>query len=90
MKELNRSPVLVQLLAALIQADLVKAIENMPHLSTIERRIAVGRALRKGVVDELVRDLITEEIKLAELDREELSEDLVDAFLATTTPVFSA
>ena len=83
MSENTKKPVLVELLGTLIQADLLKTIENMPHLSRAERQIAVGRALRRGVVDDLVRDLITEEIRLVECDGSELSDELAEAMLAT-------
>jgi hypothetical protein len=83
MSEINRKPLLVELLVTLIQADLIKTLENMPHLNLAERRIALGRALRRGVVDDLVRDMITEEVRLAEFDRAELTEELADALLAT-------
>ena len=83
MSETNRKPALVELLATLIQADLLSTIESMPHLSKAERRIAVGRALRRGVVDDLVREMITEEVKLVEFDRSALTQELADALLAT-------
>jgi len=90
MSDENKKPVLVEMLETLIQADLIRAIENMPHLSRAERQIAVGRALRRGVVDDLVEEMITEEIKLAELQGGEVSDDLAEAVLATMPMTYSA
>ncbi len=90
MKDYSPKPVLVELLAQIIQADVARTIDGMPHLSAAERKIALGRAIRKGLVDDLVRDLITEEIHLAQAGEAELTDELADAFLHTASTKLEA
>jgi hypothetical protein len=73
---------LIQTLEALIEADLVKTIMNMPHLTLAERRIALGRALRKGVVQELAKQLVKEEASLAAIEGKNISDALAEALIA--------
>ena len=77
---------LVQLLETLIRADVVEAIMNVPHLTLAERKIAIGRALRRGVVEDLMAEIVTEEISLAAAEGGDISDDLAEALLATVPP----
>lgn len=81
---------LVELLQEIIRADVVKTIEAMPHLTQAERNIAIGRALRKGIVDDLVSEMVTEEVQLAVAGGHDPSEELLDAFVATAKNVAQA
>lgn len=81
---------LVDLLSEIVRADVVKTIEGMPHLTQAERDIAIGRALRRGLVDELVSELVTEEIQLAVAAGGDPSDELLDAFASTAKPVAEA
>ena len=74
---------LVDLLAEIIRADMVKTIEAMPHLTQAERNIAIGRALRRGLVDDLVCEIVTEEVQLAAASGDDPSDELLEAFVAT-------
>ncbi len=74
---------LIQMLEVLIEADLVKTIMNMPHLTLAERRIALGRALRKGIVQELAKQLVTEETSIAAIEGKGISDALAEALIAT-------
>lgn len=73
---------LIQTLEALIEADLVKTIMDMPHLTMAERRIALGRALRKGIVQELARQMVHEEATEQAVEGKDISEALAEALLA--------
>ncbi len=80
---------LLQMLEALIEADLVKTIMEMPQLTLAERRIALGRALKRGIVQELAKQLVKEEASLAAIEGKHISDALAEALIATSsTPSF--
>ena len=81
---------LIDLLQEIIRADMVKTIEAMPHLTQAERDIAIGRALRRGVVDDLVSEIITEEVQLAAAQGDDPSDELLEAFASTAKPTAEA
>lgn len=74
---------LIQMLEALIEADLVKTIMAIPHLTLAERRIALGRALRKGIVQELAKQLVKEEASIAAIEGKDISDALAEALIAS-------
>ncbi|MCC6811586.1 MAG: hypothetical protein IT381_29415 [Deltaproteobacteria bacterium] len=74
---------LIAMLEALIEADLVKTIMNMPHLTLAERRIALGRALKKGIVQELAKQLVNEEASIAAIEGKNISDALAEALIAS-------
>jgi len=71
------------MLETLIEADLVKTIMEMPHLTMAERRIALGRALKRGVVQELAKQLVAEETSMAAIEGKDISDALAEALIAT-------
>jgi hypothetical protein len=80
---------LLDMLEALIEADLVKTIMEMPHLTLAERRIALGRALKKGIVKELAQQLVQEEASMAAIEGKDISDALAEALIASSsTPMF--
>ncbi len=86
MHEKTKPSPLIQLLETVIQADVIETIMNMPHLTGAERQVAIGRALKRGVVDDLMAELVTEEISLAAAEGEEIPEALTDALLHALPP----
>ena len=76
-------PVLIQMLETVIEADMVQTIMSIPHLTLAERRIALGRALRKGVVQQLAKELVREEVNVQALEGKDISDALAEALLSS-------
>lgn len=76
---------LLDMLEALIEADLVKTIMEMPHLTMAERRIALGRALKKGIVKQLAQQLVQEEASMAAIEGKDISDALAEALIASSS-----
>ena len=55
-----------------------------------ERRIALGRALRKGIVQQLAKEMVREEVNIAAIENRELSDELAEALLAACELPFAA
>jgi hypothetical protein len=81
--EMQDGTTLLKMLEALIEADLVKTIMEMPQLTMAERRIALGRALKKGIVQELAKQLVREEASLVAVEGKDLSDALAEALITT-------